>query len=142
MTRLAGWQSALSAYLVQMAAAPFAYGQLDCGLFVAGAIEVMTGVDVVPGLRGTYGDREAAFAAVRALCGSPSMAHLADVLTARNGLRPAATLMAQRGDAVQIRSGRAARLGIVAMHGTEILTPYRAGILRLPLSHATRAWHV
>jgi hypothetical protein len=51
-------------------------------------------------------------------------------------------LCAQRGDAVLLRKGRVSSLGIVAMHGTEILTPGARGIVRRPLSLATRAWRV
>jgi len=53
-----------------------------------------------------------------------------------------AVLMAQRGDAVQLARGSKAKLGLVAMHGFEVLLPYRDGILRVPMSEAVRAWHV
>ena len=142
ISKLPNWQSALSAYLTAVAAAPFHYGRFDCGLFVAGAIEAMTGVDVVPGLRETYSDRKSAFAAVRSICGRVTMEALADVLTAKYCMPEVAPAMAWRGDVVQLRQGRTSSLGIVAMHGTEILTPYRGGLLRLPRAHATRAWHV
>ena len=142
MVRLSDWQSRLSAYLVGAAAAPFHYGVFDCGLFVAGAIEAMTGIDVVPGLRGAYAGRVEAFAAVKGLCGAGTMEALATHLTAKYGLPEVAPLRAQRGDPVQLRHSRRSSLGLVAMHGTEILTPYRGGLLRLPLKHATRAWHV
>jgi hypothetical protein len=140
--RLDNWQSALSAYLVAAAGTPFGYGRFDCGLFVAGAIEAMTGVDVVPGIRGDYHNRAEAFAIVKSICGASTMQALADCLTARHGLQEVSVLCAQRGDPVQLHAGRRSSLGIVAMHGTEILSPYRGGLLRLPLSHATRAWHV
>lgn len=142
ISRLPNWQSALSAYLVDVAARPFAYGRFDCGLFVAGAVEALTGVDVVPGIRGIYKDRRSAFAQVRSICGAATMEALAEYLTAKYGMPEVAPLMAQRGDAVLLRRGRRSSLGIVAMHGTEILTPFRGGLLRLPLAHATRAWQV
>lgn len=142
LTRVANWQSELSAYLVSTYAVPFRYGQLDCGLFVAGAIAAETGIDVAAGLRGRYRNRREAFAAIQAMCGSASMAAIADHLARQFDIAEIPVLMAQRGDAVQLRSGRRASLGIVAMHGTEILTPYRAGILRLPLTEATRAWRI
>ena len=142
LTRLPNWQSLLSAYLVTAAAEPFAYGRFDCGLFVAGAIDAMTGVDVVPGIRGEYGNRRAAFAQVQLICGASTMEALADYLTAHHDMPEVVPLMAQRGDVVQLRRGARSSLGLVAMHGTEILTPFRGGLLRLPLAHATRAWHV
>ena len=140
--RRSNWQSALSSYLVGCAHTPFQYGSLDCGLFVAGAIEAMTGVDVAVDLRGRYRNRTEAFAVIKALCGHATMSAVADYLASVYGLPEIPVVYAQRGDAVQLRRGRAASLGIVAMHGTEILTPYADGILRLPLSHATRAWRV
>lgn len=140
--RKSNWQSELSAYLVGCAHTPFQYGSLDCGLFVAGAIRAMTGVDVAVDLRGRYRNRREAFAAIRALCGHPTMQAAADYLADVYGIPEVPVLCAQRGDAVQLRRGRASSVGIVAMHGTEILTPYAAGILYLPLSHATRAWHI
>ena len=142
LVRLPHWQSALSAYIVATAGAPFRYGDFDCGLFVAGALEAMTGVDVVPGIRGVYKNRTDAFAQVRSICGASTMEALARYLTARHGMPEVAPLLAQRGDPVLLRAGRRSSLGLVAMHGTEILTPYRGGLLRLPLAHATRAWHV
>jgi len=111
---------------------------MDCGLFVAGAIAVMTGVDVAAELRG-YSNRTQAFEAVRKVCGRKSMGAIADHLAAKFEIAEVTVPCAWRGDAIQSRTGR---LGIVAMHGTEILTPARFGLLRLPLEHAVRAWRI
>jgi hypothetical protein len=138
LSRFPDWQSRLGAYLNTRAAMPFRYGSMDCGLFVAGAIETMTGVDVAAELRG-YRNRTEAFTRIRNVCGRRNMAAIADHLAAQFSIPEVPVLCAQRGDAVQCRTGR---LGIVAMHGTEILTPYKDGLLRLPLVHAVRAWHI
>lgn len=37
------WRARLSAYLIEVGDKPFAYGEFDCALFVAGAVEAMTG---------------------------------------------------------------------------------------------------
>jgi hypothetical protein len=142
LMRVGAWQSALSEYLTVCARRRFCYGEQDCGLFTADAIRATTGVDVASELRGRYANRREAFAAIRALCGSPTMEAVATYLAARFELPEVPVLCAQRGDAVQLRHGRAASLGIVGMYGTEILTPYAEGLLRLPLSYATRAWRV
>ncbi|UWZ84663.1 DUF6950 family protein [Occallatibacter riparius] len=142
MIRRPDWQSRLSAYIVDCAHRPFRYGELDCGLFVAGAIETMTGIDVAGELRGKYRFRREAFAAIRALCGQPTMAAIADHLAAQFGIEPIAPTFASRGDAVQLRSGQRASLGIVDLHSHHLLTPYSAGLLRLPMSHAVRAWRI
>ena len=139
--RLENWQAALSDYLLNAERVPFRYGRQDCGLFVAGAIRAMTGVDVASTLRG-YAKRTEAFKRIADLCGQPTMEAVAGHLAALHGVSEVPVFCAQRGDAVLLRSGRRSSLGIVAMHGTEILTPYRDGLLRLPLSHARRAWHI
>jgi hypothetical protein len=138
LARKPDWQSRLSEYVMRCAAKPFRYGDQDCGLFVAGAIEVMTGVDVAAELRG-YRNRTEAFARIRTVCGRRRMDAIADHLAAQFGIEEIQPAFAQRGDAVQFRAGR---LGIVALHGAELLTPFKDGLLRLPLSHASRAWRV
>lgn len=142
LTRLPAWQSALGEYLMTCAQQRFRYGVLDCGLFIAGAIAAMTGVDVAADLRGEYSSRKEAFAAIQRVCGRPTMPAIADCLAERYSIAEEPVAFAQRGDPVQLRRGRAASLGLVAMHGTEILTPYADGLLRLPLSHAVRAWRI
>jgi hypothetical protein len=141
-TRKEGWEAALSDYLLRAAVMPFSYGRQDCGLFVAGAIEAMTGLDVIPLLRGRYSGRREAFAAIRALCGKPTMEAVATYLAGIYGFPEVPVSFARRGDPVQLRQGRRASLGLVAMYGTELLTPFAGGLLRLPLSYATRAWRV
>lgn len=139
MIRVSDWQTRLSAYLQAASFRPFEYGVQDCGLFVAGAVEAMTGVDVAAELRGRYRTRGQAFDRIRELTGRGSMIAVADFVARRYRLVLIPPLSAQRGDAVQDRSGR---LGIVAMHGWEILTPYKDGLLRLPLGYAARAWRI
>ena len=102
----------------------------------------MTGADVALPLRGKYTNRTEAFAAIKALCGSPTMEAVAEYLSTQHGFPEVPILCAQRGDAVVLKSGRRSTLGIIAMHGTEILTPYKGGILRVPLSLATHAYHI
>jgi len=142
LKRLPDWQARLSEYLTSCARTPFRYGHLDCGLFVANAIEAMTGIDVAHSLRNQYQNRTEAFAAIKTLCGRASMEAVADHLAEQFGIEEIPISFAQRGDAVVLRNGRRSSLGIVAMHGTEILTPYKDGILRLPLSTATKAYRI
>jgi hypothetical protein len=142
MQRLENWQTALSDYLTSCAGARFKYGRMDCGLFVAGAIQSMTGFDVVASLRDTYTNRKEAFAAIKEVCGRATMEAVSVHLAARNGIPEVPVLCAQRGDAVLLRKGRASSLGLIAMYGTEVLSPGAAGILRMPLSLATRSWHI
>jgi hypothetical protein len=142
LTRLPNWQSQLSDYLISVAYARFAYGGMDCGLFVAGAIAAMTGVDTAVNLRGKYRSRTQAFELIRAETGRRTMEAIAEKLAGDFGLQEVGILRAERGDPIMMGRGWRSSLGIVAMHGTELLTPFRHGLLRLPLSHATRAWHI
>jgi len=52
--RCPDWRARLSAYFVAVAARPLVYGTHDCALFVAGAVEAMTGVDPAARWRGRY----------------------------------------------------------------------------------------
>lgn len=45
------WEARLSEYLIKVGAEPFQYGRLDCALFVAGAVEAMTGEDHADGFK-------------------------------------------------------------------------------------------
>jgi hypothetical protein len=141
LARLPDWQSRLSEYILRNARRPFRYGELDCGLWVAGAIEAMTGVDVAAELRG-YTCRRQAFDRIAAACGSRSIEKIADHLAAKFGILEISPAFAQRGDAVQLERGAKAKLGVVGMNGLEILIPYREGLLRVPMRLAVRAWHV
>lgn len=140
--RLHNWQSALSRYIVSRARTPFKYGAADCGLFVADALQAMTGDDVAAELRGTYTDRRAAFQAIEQLCGTPTMEGVAAFLASRHGLAEVPVSRAHRGDAVTLRRGARSSLGIVDLYHGFILTPYKFGLLRLDIKHATRAFHL
>lgn len=45
MTRLPDWRPRLAAYVQDAWRKPFRYGEHDCSLFAAGAVEAMTGVN-------------------------------------------------------------------------------------------------
>ena len=142
MERLHNWQTRLSDYIISHSEATFQYGSFDCGLFCAGAIEAMTGVDVAGDLRGQYGNRRDAFRAIKALCGTATVEGIAQYLADKYDIKETPVLMARRGDPVLIGSGRTSRLGILAMYGTEIILPYNSGLVRYSLDQATRAWHI
>lgn len=54
MTRHPDWENRLSEYLASMAGVSFNYGQADCALFAAGAVQAMTGDDPAKAFRGKY----------------------------------------------------------------------------------------
>lgn len=60
MTRRPNWERQFYAVLHNALSRPMAYGQHDCGLFVADCIEALTGADLGADLRGTYKTRREA----------------------------------------------------------------------------------
>ncbi|MDF2603503.1 hypothetical protein [Sphingomonas sp.] len=54
MHRKPDWDARLAAYLEPLRARPFVWGEHDCCIFAAGAVEAMTGVDPMPEFRGRY----------------------------------------------------------------------------------------
>lgn len=65
MNRLPDWERLLSDYLASMHAAEYAYGRLDCGLFAAGAVIAITGIDPAGPFRGRYTTARGAARALR-----------------------------------------------------------------------------
>lgn len=52
MNRQPDWHKRLTDYVAVASSQPYSPGRMDCAIFSAGAIEAMTGVDVLRGLRG------------------------------------------------------------------------------------------
>src|SRR3990172_421857 len=61
------WPVRLNQYILAVRDRPFAYGEYDCCIFVAGAIEAMTGVDHMAEFRGHYDSVETGRQALRAI---------------------------------------------------------------------------
>lgn len=92
LARLPDWRGRLTSYLSEIAHRPFRPGKHDCALFVAGAVQAMTGHDFARGWRG-YRTLEAgrgalaragfddhvAFAAAQLPEVAPSLARVGDV---------------------------------------------------------------
>jgi hypothetical protein len=138
LPRKPDWPSLLHGYLMDHARAKFAYGTFDCCRFAGGAIEAMTGQRLGAVFDGVYTTRRQAFDAVKAYCGKPSVAALAEKFAAEYGIAEIPVKLAQRGDVVL----HGASLGIVAMHGTEFLAVNANGLWRVPLAKASRAWRI
>ncbi len=65
LTRLPDWRARLDDYLDSIEGRPFAWGELDCALFAADAVQAITGVDLAADFRGKYSDQAGAEAAVK-----------------------------------------------------------------------------
>lgn len=135
MIRAPDWEERLGDYLASRDGAVFAYGKIDCALFVAGAVKAMTGKDPARGFRGKYRSQASAVRAITQ-AGFESLSALMD---AKFNNVPVA--FAQRGDIVMDQDGS---LGIVfgrdaIFVGQSDDTP---GLVRQPLASWARAWRV
>lgn len=119
--RLPDWQDRLHHLVAQQSRRSFAYGQWDCALFVAAAVEAVTGRDVRPSW--SYGDR---VGGLRRMRGDGFRDHVAYF----QALFPRAPDAAP-GD-IAVMPGRA--LGVVQGRMVYVLTPEGLGLA--PLAHA------
>ena len=95
MIRHPDWHDRLATYLDNVSEAPFEWGQHDCALFAASAVQRMTGVDPAEEFRGQYDTYKGATEALRK--------HGAGTLlkTVRDWFGPSISVhLAKRGDLV------------------------------------------
>ncbi len=134
IVRLPDWRGRLIAYLGAARGQGFAYGQLDCALFAAGAVEAMTGVDLAAPYRGTYASQ----AEGRQLMRQAGHASHFDLVQSVFAEVPVA--FAQAGDLAKVVQGAQAGLGIVQGDRVYVATP--AGLGLVDLTDAVQAWRV
>ncbi|WP_374797259.1 DUF6950 family protein [Paracoccus sp. p3-h83] len=63
--RVYNWEARLAAYVARVAREGFAWGQHDCALFAAGAVEAVTGIDPAADWRGRYSSFEGGVKLIR-----------------------------------------------------------------------------
>ena len=61
----ADWKARLDGYLLARKDVPFKWGTNDCFFFVADAVEVMSGIDLIHNLRDQYSDKRGAVLKMR-----------------------------------------------------------------------------
>jgi len=133
MTRLPNWKKRLTAYLAEVVDRPFKPGQHDCALFVAGAVQAMTGDDLAKGWRG-YRSLTAGRRALAKRGYSDQVALAASMLPA---IAPA---MAQAGDVAVVAGDDGPALGIV--QGEMVFVLRREGLAILPRLAIEKAFKV
>ena len=107
LSRLRSWRARLGRYLAVEAGRPFAWGESDCVLFAAGAVEAMTGVDPAAPWRGRYRTERGAWRVLR-------RAGFRDHLEAAAAVLPQIPAGAAReGDLAVVGEGREATIGII-----------------------------
>ena len=133
--RLNDWPERLHAYLRQHSATPFSWGSHDCARFTAGAVEAITGRDLLPC---EWSDKTQATAALRALGGLMSAMDSVLLRLERVGL-------AWRGDVVMVQApvlhgGR--RHWLAVADGDRWWSPGPSGLVMGRISDAVHAWEV
>ena len=132
MTRYPDWQLRLEAFVRERRNVPFAWGSNDCALFVADAVQALTGEHLCPELRGHRDVREAL--------------RMLDRLGGLRGLGTTAlgaqipVLMANIGDVVVVTYGK--REALALCNGGTALIPSVHGVVAVPMSTAVAAWRV
>lgn len=142
MQRYDDWPSRLSSYLESRRHTQFAYGSHDCCLFVADAIEAMTGVDVAAHFRDQYHSRFGALRRLRERSVRPTVDVIAGQVFGAYGLPEIQAAYAQRGDVLALSLDReGVVLGLVALDGMPIIAAEQGwGVAGR--SYALRGWHV
>lgn len=133
MRRFPDWETRLAAYLETLRDQPFRWGSLDCAIFAAGAVNAMTGVDPMRGLRG-YRSEAGAEKVLKEKAGGT----LVRFMNSKFERVPVG--LAHRGDLVMVDGGLAIAMGDVAIqvgqHGE------REGLIRRHRAEWQRAWRV
>lgn len=139
MKRNDDWPERLKYYLEDVRDRAFAWGENDCILFAAGALEQMTGVDTAAEFRGKYKTELGAARLLKRLAPKGLPVAIAEALNTEE----IAPLQAQRGDVVLIptEDGKSA-LGIVDLRGTAVVSVGGSGLEYRSLSAAVKAWRV
>jgi hypothetical protein len=144
MTRHEHWDTQhFHEFLTERAHAPFAWGENDCALFAADAIQSFTGVDIAEDFRGKYTDEASALETIKEITGGETVADAAAWCAAKHELPELANpLFAQRGDLVILDAPSGHQIaGIVGLNGHAI-SVYDKGLFRLPITSVVRAWRV
>ena len=133
MMRTLGWEDRLGALVLERMQAPFAWGENDCCMWPADAVQAMKGIDVAEDVRGTYESARGATRVLVRLGGLPAA-------LARTGT-PIAPLCATVGDIGLVTAGGEMEVGGVCM-GDHWLVVAKNGLGQVPLSAALQAWRV
>lgn len=127
------WRPRLISYLARTMAAPFEYGRNDCALFVAGAVEAMTGVDHARGWRG-YRSLSRGLAKLQEKGFGDHVALVSSIF------EECPVAFAREGDIAVLNEPAGPALGIVQGEAVYILR--HEGVALAPLIKAERAFHV
>lgn len=132
--RRTDWRGRLRAYASAAARRPFVFGQHDCALFAAGAVEAMTGHDPASAWRGRYTTQAGGLRVIR------RDGHADHIAAAAAIFAEVAPAFAQVGDLAVVPGDGGPVLGVVQGSWIWVLRPDGLGVA--PLTDAVRAFEV
>lgn len=133
--RFSDWPSRLNEFIHSRRSTPFQWGQHDCCLFAADAVQAITGDDHAAEYRGKYTTELGAARALK----KHGNGTLEATLTAKLG-DPIPRLRASRGDVVAVNTKDGVALGI--FYGAGAICVTRDGLTTLPLNEILTVWRV
>lgn len=134
--RYEDWPSRLTAYMYSCSGRAFAWGEFDCALFAAGAIDAMTGLGVQAKYLGTYNSARTALKLM-----PNGFKGLIQELASEWGFAEIGVGFIQRGDAVLVQMENTEALGICV--GAKIaLASINGGVTYYPMAAALAGWRV
>lgn len=144
LTRVQHWATrAFHTFLLESKDKEFAWGSWDCCMFVADAIQAITGVDIADDFRGKYSDQASAMQVIKTVTGGSTVADAAAYCAVKHGLSELQSpLMAQRGDLVIVKDAVGLVAGVVHLNGRHVVVVGEGGLKRQPITNVTRAWRV
>lgn len=124
LTRIKDWDRRLAAVTTRHIKTPSQWGESDCILKVADAVEAVTGNDLARTMRGKY-HTELGAAKLLKKRKCDNVEQLLDKY-----FEPVGRLMAQRGDVVAVDQGDAIAAGYVTEYGVAVASP--SGLAFIP----------
>ncbi len=135
------WPERLAGVLRAARGQGFRWGDHDCALFAARAVEAMTGHDPAAGFRGRYKTRRGAYGRLRRFAAG-GLAEAAEKIAKTLRAEEIAPATAGRGDVVLVAAATGEALGVIDLSGRGIAVTGPDGLSILPRSAALRAWRV
>ena len=137
LTRDDLWPSRLHEFLEGAARTGFVWGEMDCLLFVAGAIQAMTGEDLAAGIRGRYTTEIGS----KRVLSSDLGGSLESALTMKLGA-PVPVPFAGRGDVVLVEVDGVEAAGVIDLSGERVAVLSLDGMESVPIGAVRLAWKV
>lgn len=142
MHRLPDWPIRLEKFFEANRGRKFQYGEWDCCLAAAGAIQAITGEHPNPSYIGSYKTRSQALDVIRAKTGGKSgVQFIWRQVMESCGFKEIAANFAQRGDPVLVRRGSGHSVAVVGLSGN-LMVPVKLGLASIDRKSAVTAWRV